>query len=54
MQGDFLFFVFFFFVLSFRACESEGENIIHQEVQYQSEGIGELIVSIRMYFLLFG
>jgi len=52
MREDLLFLIFV--VLSLRACESEGENIVHQEVQDQSEGIVELIASIRIYFILFG
>lgn len=48
MQEDLLFLVFV--VLSLRVCESEGENIAHQEVQEQSEGIVELMVSIHIYF----
>lgn len=48
MQEDLLFLVFV--ALSLRACESEGENIAHQEVQDQSEGIVELMVSVHIYF----
>ena len=52
MQEDLLFLVFV--VLSLRACESEGENIVHQAVQDQSEGIVELMAYIHIYFTLFG